>query len=160
MAEHDTGAGRIRSGRRADAVRLSAEAWVCELPRDVDKQAALPQAADSVWQTTLTAESSVIALLLPMAALPSLLAEHPQVSKTSLPHLTTPYSLKVMFHEYLTQRRLNWASGLHWLQGRPALTGWLPCKVRRSKTLLLCCLYNALFCLCKCSDEGAELQLL
>ena len=57
----------------------AAEAWVVELPRDPEEPPALPPAADRVWRTTLRAERGVTALLLPMAALPSLLAVHPQV---------------------------------------------------------------------------------
>ncbi len=67
------------SGHGAAAVSVAAEAWVVELPRDSEEQPALPPAADRVWQTTLTAECGLTALMLPMAALPSLLALHPQV---------------------------------------------------------------------------------
>lgn len=58
---------------------IAAEAWVVELLRDSEERPARPPAADRVWRTTLTAECGVTALLLPMAALPSLLAAHPQV---------------------------------------------------------------------------------
>ena len=59
----------------------AAEAWVVELPHDHAEWPALPSAADRVWQTTLTAERGVTALLLPMTALPDLVSMHPQVTE-------------------------------------------------------------------------------
>ena len=73
----------LRSRHGAVAVSIAAEAWVVELPRDAEERPALPSAADRVWRTTLTAERGVTAVLLPMAALPSLLALHPQVTYMS-----------------------------------------------------------------------------
>ena len=122
-------AGVFCSGRRLDAVRIQAEAWIFELPPEVNCQAALPQTADGVWQTTLTAESVVNALLLPLAALPTLLTSYPQVSDNLSTACSGRHPLledkDVLANSLFSLHRLRWMFGLQWLQGRPASTDCL-----------------------------------
>jgi hypothetical protein len=91
------------SSRRPATCRVAAEAWIIELPQDADVRKLTGQAAKQsarVWQTTLTAETAVEALLLPEAAQASLLEMLPQVLTLPLQRLSqTCFALIILMQQ-------------------------------------------------------------
>ena len=102
------------SWRRPAFRKVTAEAWIIELPRDADAEKVTGQAPEHtsrVWQTTLTADTAVDALLLPATALPRLLEEFPQVPSTDVASSQTLPMDANMFTCWPCRQR--WTSGRH-----------------------------------------------